>query len=60
MKLSISLNKPIDCNFLCSKIKKLIDIKISKNPDLSNLLLCIDIKEIKDELTQTYIEYKHE
>jgi hypothetical protein len=48
--LSISLNKNIDCQYLCNKIGKILNYYISNNIDLSNKILRIEIKESIDDI----------
>lgn len=44
-KTYISLNQNIDCNYICKYIFKMLNNHISKNIDMSNKILCIEIKE---------------
>lgn len=45
----ISLNKNVDCQYLCNKIGKMLQYYISNNIDISNKILHIQIKDPIDE-----------
>lgn len=47
MKIAISLNKNIECDYICNQIQKIIN-KIQSSQDISNSVLVIDIVQIKD------------
>lgn len=47
MQSYISLNKNLDCQYLCKHIFNMLN-KFANNVDLSNKVLCIEIKESQD------------
>lgn len=55
-KIAINLNKDFDCSYICKYIFKMLDSHISKKIDLSNCILCIELKNVTDENTVKYIE----
>lgn len=59
MKTYISLNKNVDCQYLCGRIFAILNDCISKNIDLSNKILYVELKESFDEIQPIYnLEYK--
>lgn len=55
-KVYINLNKDMDCNYLCKYVFNMLNNCISKKMDLSNSILCIEIRESVDENTTKCIE----
>lgn len=47
MKIAISLNKNIQCDYICNQIQKVIN-QIQVSQDISNSVLVIDIIQITD------------
>jgi len=60
MKLSIRLNKQIDCNKLCQQIEKVISNFDPSPNDIQDCLVVIDIVKPIDESVNTIpkLEYK--
>jgi len=60
MKLSIRLNKQIDCNKLCQQIEKVISNFDPSPNDIQDCLIVIDIVKPIDESVNTIpkLEYK--
>jgi hypothetical protein len=55
----ISLNKNLDCQYLCKQVFEMLNKCVNNNVDLSNKILCIEIKEPKDSQdTLVCLEYK--
>lgn len=55
-KVYINLNNKIDCNYLCKHVFSMLNNCISKKIDLSNSILCIEIRHCVGENTTKYIE----
>ena len=49
-KVYISLNQNIDCNYLCKYVFKMLNHCVSKNMDMSNKILCIEVKESTENI----------
>ncbi len=48
MKISITLNKQIQCEYICSQIQKAINRYQQSSQDLSGAVLVIDIVQVTD------------
>jgi GTP-binding protein EngB required for normal cell division len=48
MKISITLNKQIQCEYICSQIQKAINRYQQHSQDLSGAVLVIDIVQVTD------------
>jgi hypothetical protein len=48
MKISITLNKQIQCEYICSQIQKAINRYQQSSQDLSGAVLIIDIIQVTD------------
>lgn len=44
-KVYINLSQNMDCNYLCKHVFGMLNNCVSKNMDMSNKILCIEIKE---------------
>lgn len=52
-KVYINLSQNIDCNYLCKHIFGMLNNCVSKNMDMSNKILCIEIKESVENIKYT-------
>lgn len=48
MKFAISLNKNIECEYICSQIQKLVNKYQQHSQDISRAVLVIDIVNVTD------------
>lgn len=61
MKLAITLNKDIQCEYICNKIQKLVnDVKQKENIDLSNSMIVIDVVTVTQDDTSIIPKLTHE
>lgn len=61
MKLAITLNKDIQCEYICNKIQKLVnDVKQKENIDLSNSMIVIDVVTVTQDDTSMIPKLTHE
>lgn len=59
MKLSIRLNKQIDCNKLCQQIEKLISNFDPSPNEIQDCIVLIDIVKPVDESINTILRLEH-
>ena len=48
MKISITLNKQIQCEYICSQIQKVVNKYQENSQDISGAVLIIDIVQVTD------------
>lgn len=61
MNTYISLNRNIDCNYICGQINKLLESVIKQNNESAeNLIICISIKKSEEQYSPKLIENKQD
>lgn len=60
MKIAISLNKNIECDYICRQIQSLVNKYQQNSQDISRAVLVIDIVSVTDSLDSLMpkIEYR--
>jgi GTP-binding protein EngB required for normal cell division len=60
MKIAISLNKNIECDYICKQIQSMVNNYQQSSQDISRAVLVIDIINVTDSIDNLMpkIEYK--
>jgi GTP-binding protein EngB required for normal cell division len=60
MKIAISLNKNIECDYICKQIQSMVNNYQQSSQDISRAVLVIDIINVTDSIDSLMpkIEYK--